>query len=370
MSIAGYLRQAPAVLLACSLSVTASAATTIWPARITNQSEMVTDYRNLDCPQSPPKAYTGSLQIDSKYDQSDASKTTLKRLSQQSEQVRELISEYQSGLLQITTHFERAKNTEEANYSLACLDLWLNAWAQPGALLSSDTSSTGKAVRKWSLAATATGLLKVRALSDNRYDISAVQRAWLVNLADAVIADYGPRQTLEFAWFNNHDYWAAWAVASTGMLLDRDDYLRWADRTLRLSFEQMVPGEGGDYVQLPLETARGKLAIEYTHYALVPLTLLAESAEVNGRPLSDGERRLLGQLANFAVMGLLKPERLPELTEAQKRPGAHKMSWLLPFLKQQPSHALALDLYQEEKNSTGSYGQIGGNIRFFYPDIE
>ena len=367
MSITPSLRQLPIALLAFSLSVTASAATSIWPARVTSQSEMVNNYRSLVCPQTPPKAYTGSLQIDSKYDQSDASKTTLKRLSEQSEQVRERLTDYQNGLQQAFTRYERARNAEEANYSLACLGQWLDAWAKPGALLSSDTSSTGKAVRKWSLAATASGLLKVRALSENRYELSADQRAWLVKLADAVIADYGPRQTLEFAWFNNHDYWAAWAVSSTGMLLNRDDYLRWADKTLRLAMQQTVPGMAGDYVQLPLETARGKLAVEYTHYALVPLALLAEAAQVNGQPLNSGERRRLGQLANFAVTGVLSPAKLPELSREQRRPGDHKMSWLLPFLKLQPDHQLARRLYQQEKDDTGSYGQIGGDIRFFYP---
>jgi len=370
MSITRSLRCAPIMLLACSLAVPAGAATSIWPARETSQSELISDYRSLRCRQSPPAAYTGSLQIDSKYDQTDASKSTLRRLSRESEQVRKRLTDYQRGLLQIVTRFERASGAEEVNYSLACLDQWLAAWAGPGALLSTDTSSTGKAVRKWSLAAIASGLMKVRALSDNEYELSAVQRDWLRRLTDAVIVDYGPRQTLSFDWFNNHDYWAAWAVSASAMLLNRDDYLCWANTTLRLAFAQMVPGQNGDYMQLPLETARGELAVEYTHYALIPLVLLAEAAEVNGSPLSDMERQRLGRLVNFAVLGVATPGRLPELSEPQKRPGGHKMIWLLPFLKQQPEHLLAQSLYREEKDETGSYSQVGGDIRFFYMDIE
>ncbi|MAB24171.1 MAG: poly(beta-D-mannuronate) lyase [Pseudomonadales bacterium] len=370
MSIARSLLCAPMVAVALGLTVPAHAANTIWPARATVQSEMISDYRSLRCPHAPPAAYTGTLQIDSKYDQRDATKSTLRRLSRESRQIRERLTQYQAGLMQIVTRFERASEPEEVNYSLACLDQWLEAWAGPGALLSTDTSSTGKAVRKWSLAAIAAGVMKVRALSDNEYELTLAQRDWIRRLTDAVIADYGPRQTLSFAWFNNHDYWAAWAVSASAMLLDRDDYLRWANTTFGLAFSQMEPGEAGDYRQLPLETARGELAVEYTHYALIPLVLLAETAEANGRPLTAIERQQLGQLVNFAVLGVQSPERLPELTEPQKRPGEHKMIWLLPFLKLQPEHPLARSLFRDVKDETGSYSQVGGDIHFFYMDIE
>lgn len=377
MSINGYLRNLSLALWVCSFSLPANSlslakgeAVTIWPARVTSQSVMIGDYQGFNCLKAPPPAYTGPLQIDSKYDQGDQTKSSLKRLSRDSEQIRNKLMEYHRGLQETVTRFERAKNAEEVNYSLACLDQWLNAWANPGALLSTDASSTGKAVRKWSLAAIASGLLKVRALSDNRYELSAGQRKWLEALAGAVIADYGSRQTLDFAWFNNHDYWSAWAVSGTGMLLGRDDYLQWADTTLHLALRQITPGMAGDYAQLPQETARGSLAVEYTHYALVPLVLLVESAEVNGRPLNTAERQQLAQLANFAVIGVLNPEQLPELVRQQERPGGHKMSWLLPFLKQQPDHQRALSLLREQGDDVGSYSQIGGDIRFFYPGVE
>lgn len=351
-------------------SVSVNATTSLWPPRETTQSVLVADYRSLVCPKTPPAAYTGHLQVDSKYDQSDASKTTLTQLSESTQRIRDRLTRYQAGLQQAIKYFERAENGMEVNYALACLTQWLDAWAEPAALLSRDVSGTGRAVRKWSLAALSSGLLKVRALSNEGYQLSEPQQAWLQQLADRVIEDYSPRQTLSFDWFNNHDYWAAWAVASTGMLLGKDEYLSWADRTLRLAFQQMTSSQAGDYAYLPLETARGQLAVDYTHYALVPLVLLTEAVQLNGRPLSEDERRKLEKLVNFAVHGVLQPDAVPELEPQQSRPPAHKMVWLLPFLKQQPTHELARELYDQVAKDIGHYGQIGGNIRFFYPEID
>lgn len=358
------------MVLASLWAASASAATSMWPPRATSQSAMIGDYRALSCPRSPPPAYTGHLRVDSKYDQSEASKTTLVPLPQESERIRQQITEYHRGLQEIITRYERARNEQEVNLSLACLHQWLEAWAQPGAMLSREVSGTGRAVRKWSLAALGSGLLKVRALSNGGYQLSTAQRSWLERLSNAVISDYSPRQTLDFTWFNNHDYWAAWAVSSTGMLLDRNAHIDWAAKTLQLAFEQMQPGQAGDYVQLPLETARGRLAVDYTHYALVPLVLLAESMQANGRSLSTDQQRKLGQLANFAVRGVLEPANLPELEAGQERPPNHKMVWLIPFLKQQPGHILARQLYGQAGSELGYYGQVGGNIRFFYPNID
>lgn len=363
-----------AVLIITSAGVGAtnmvSAVASLWPLRETRQSVLIADYRSLTCPKTPPAAYTGHLQVDSKYDQSDESKTTLTRLSKDSERIRDRMTKYHGGLQQAITHFERAQTGAEANYALACLDQWLDAWAEPAALMSRDVSGTGRAVRKWSLAALSSGLLKVRALSNGGYQLSDVQQAWLQQLADTVIEDYSPRQTLDFEWFNNHDYWAAWAVASTGMLIGNNKYLDWADKTLHLAFQQMEPGQAEGYVHLPLETARGQLAVDYTHYALVPLVLLTEAVQFNGRALSEDEHRKLGLLVNFAVGGVLQPDAVPELEPQQVRPSEHKMVWLLPFLKQQPGHELARKLHDQVAEDIGHYGQVGGNIRFFYSEID
>ncbi|MFN3579181.1 MAG: alginate lyase family protein [Pseudomonas sp.] len=356
------------LLLCLGMTLPAAAANTIWPARETSQSAMIGDYRAVSCPQAPPEPYTGHLQLDSKYDQSDASKTTLTDLSRDTQRIRDQVDAYHHGLNEGISRFERANSPAEVNLALGCLHTWLESWARDGALLSSNISGTGRAVRKWSLAAISSRVLKLQALTNKRYSVTAVQRNWLQQLSQAVMYDYGPRQTLEFDWFNNHDYWAAWAITATGMVLDRNDYLHWSARTFVLALQQMEPGAGG-YRYLPLEMARDNLAVDYHHYALVPLVLMAQTAEANGRKLTRDEWLRLGELVNLAALGVLREGSVSELTSSQDRVSSHKMVWLLPFLSMQPRHALALELYSQVGSEVGYYGQVGGDLRPFYPDI-
>jgi poly(beta-D-mannuronate) lyase len=358
-----------ALLLLLSGSLNANAAQSVWAAQSTKAASLVGDYRQEKCPKSPPPAYTGHLQLDSKYDQSDASKSRLVvRQSRDTQRIRKQVQSYIGGLIKAAQVFQRTGKASEANIALACLDQWLDAWASQSALLSDDASKTGVASRKWALAAIASALLKVQALSDERYQLSQVQRRWLQDLSAKVIAEYGPRRYDTGIYFNNHDYWAAWAVAASAMLLDDDKSLAWADVALRRAFSQLAQGDG-DYQYLPLEVARGRLAADYSHYALVPLVLLAEAAESNGRPLNEQERTKLAELANFAARAVLEPRTLPELTERQSAVGPHKMVWLLPFLTRYPQHQWGRRLYEEHGEDINHYSQVGGDLKPLYPQF-
>ncbi|MGG2396364.1 polysaccharide lyase [Pseudomonas sp. SH1-B] len=355
------------LLLAGSLS--ANAAQSIWPAQPTAASSLLGDYRQERCPKAPPPAYTGHLQLDSKYDQSDASKSRLvAQQSKDTQRIRKQVQGYIGGLIKAVQVFQRTSKANEANIALACLDQWLDAWASKSALLSDDASKTGVASRKWALAAIASTLLKVQALSDRHYQLSPVQRRWLQQLSAKVVAEYEPRRYDTGIYFNNHDYWAAWAVAAAAMLLDDDKGLAWADVALRRAFSQLAQGDG-DYQYLPLEVARGRLAADYSHYALVPLMLLVEAAEFNGRPLSEQERSKLAGLANFAIRAVLEPKTLPELSERQTEVGPHKMVWLLPFLNRYPQHQWARRLYQAQGDEINHYSQVGGDLKPLYPQL-
>lgn len=360
-------RMALALLLASPLS--ASAAQSIWANQSTAAARLVTDYRSERCPKKPPAAYTGHLQLDSKYDQRDASKTKLvQRQSKDTQRIRKQVQQYIGGLVKAGQVFQRTRKASEANTALACLDQWLDAWANKSALLSDDASKTGVASRKWALAAIASTLLKVQALSDQRYQLSEAQARWLGQLSDKVVAEYEPRRYDPGIYFNNHDYWAAWAVAATGMLLNDDKALAWADVALRRAFTQLTPGQG-DYDYLPLEVARGRLAADYSHYALVPLVLLVEAAELNNRALTVQEREKIARLANFAARAVLEPDTLVELTTRQEDVGEHKMVWLLPFLSRYPQHQWARRMYQEYGEDINHYSQVGGDLKPLYPQL-
>ncbi len=84
---------------------------------------------------------------------------------------------------------------------------------------------------------------------------------------------------------------------------------------------------------------------------------------------SRDEWSWLGQLVNLAALGALREEEVTELTSRQDEVSSRKMVWLLPFLSMQPDHALALELYDKVKQDVGYYGQVGGDLRPFYPEI-
>ncbi|WP_313644452.1 polysaccharide lyase [Pseudomonas sp.] len=349
----------------------AQAAQSIWPAHHTAQSAMVADYRTLACTKQPPAPYTGSLRLLSKYDQRDASKSTLRSSPDaDSERIGKQVKQFVGGLIYASKRFQNAKKPQDANMALACQDQWLQQWAEAGALLNPDASGTGMAARKWALAAMAGAVLATQSASDGKLQLSDAQRRWFGQLGERVIGEYDPRRTASGVYFNNHDYWAAWAVAATGMLIGRDDFIQWADGNLRRGLAQAVKTGDGSYAYLPLEVARSKLAANYSQYALVPLVLLSESARANGLPWSDSDQRTLDLLANFAARTVLDPDELPELKgQSQADVAPYKMAWLIPFLQRNPGHTLARKLYDSEDGEVDNYSQLGGPIKAFYPPL-
>ncbi|MDH0649233.1 polysaccharide lyase [Pseudomonas sp. GD03858] len=357
-------------LLALALALPqAHAAQSIWPPRATPQAAMIADYRTLVCSKEPPPPYTGSLRLQSKYDQRDASKSTLRATPDaDSERIARQVKQFIGGLIYAGKRFQNAKKPQDANMALACQDQWLEHWAKAGALLDPDASNTGIAARKWALAAMSGAVLLTQAAADGKLRLTPAQRRWFTQLGEQVIREYDPRRQSTTIYFNNHDYWAAWAVAAAGMLVERDDFIRWADGNLRRGLAQAV--RHGDYAYLPLEVARSKLAANYSQYALVPLVLLGESARANGLPWSDDDQGTLDRLASFAARSVLDPDTLPELKgQRQSDVAPYKLAWLIPFLARQPSHTLARQLYDSEDGEVDNYSQIGGPLKPAYPHL-
>ncbi|WP_308451237.1 polysaccharide lyase [Pseudomonas putida] len=364
-------KAAPILLTLFLISPLTQAAQSIWPAHSTPQSAMIADYRTLSCTKEPPAPYTGSLHLESKYDQRDASKSTLRSSPDaNSEQIAKQVKQFVGGLIYASKRFQAAKKPQDANMALACQDQWLQHWAEAGALLNPDASGTGMAVRKWALAAMAGAVLLTQSAADGKLQLNDTQRSWFTRLGELVIREYDPRRSASGVYFNNHDYWAAWAVAATGMLVGRDDFIHWADGNLRRALAQAVRANNGNYAYLPLEVARSKLAANYSQYALVPLVLLAESARANNLPWSNDDQQTLDQLASFAARTVLAPGELPELKgQPQADVAPYKLAWLIPFLQRNPGHALARQLYDSEDGEVDNYSQLGGPIKAFYPPL-
>lgn len=356
------------MLMLCSAPGGAMAIESLWNVRETRSSSLLQKAAAVQCSENVAKPYTGTLNFESKYNQNDKTKSELRTISQQTRNGRKALDRFAKTQVEWLLAFERASSGAEAQMALACLNKNLERWANAGAVLTEAQTSNGKAARKWFLAALGAVLLKAEALSDGQYRLPGSVALWLNRLADAVIADYTPRQSLSYQWFNNHDYWAAWAVATVAMLNNRPEYLRFAEKTFELALAQGQEAHAGSLFW-SLEVARGDLAAEYSSYAMVPVALLAQALIANDRLLSRQELARLAALADFAAIGVLRPNSLAEFTESQKAPSIHKLNWVLPLLTVLPNHPTATELMGKYRSKLGSYGQIGGDLRTLYAPV-
>ncbi|MAL99277.1 MAG: poly(beta-D-mannuronate) lyase [Alteromonadaceae bacterium] len=324
-----------------------------------------------ECPKAVPEPFTGPLIVESKYVQTDQSKSTLKaRRSEQSEEVQRRIEGFTKGIVRFADFYLNNVQSRKGLAARACVSVWLEAWAEADALTTDETSKTGVAVRKWALASLSAALWKLKHVEGVRWSLSEAQSLWLEQLADKVIADYGKRLDPEFSYFNNHDYWAAWSVAVTGVVVNRQDYLRWSIPFYQRAMGQVTTFAGGRYGYLPNELARKNLAANYTHYALVPLVLLSDILRKHGYVPSPEEDRKLDQLVSFSAQIILQPRSVREVvTGPQKDVPNYKLAWLIPYLNRHPDHPLAMALFARHNGNVDGYSQAGGKLRPVYGDV-
>lgn len=354
-----------------ALSSPVLAINTIWQLPSNAAVRASGDYKHVACSAVPPAPYVGDLQLQSKYDQSDPTKSKLTDKAEATIRIEEILRAYLGGLIKSVKRFGATSGDADAEIALACFDHWLDSWATGGALLNTDASNTGKAARKWMLASIASASLQMSALSGGVYKPSDQALNWITRMAQLVIFEYEGRRVESFRWFNNHDYWAAWAVAASAILLDRHDFLDWADACLRLAFRQAIIADERNYAYFPLEVARGDLAADYSNYAFVPLTLLVEVAEANQKPLSEDESNIYRLLASFNARLILQPERLNKIVwQNQKSVSKQKLVWLIPYLTRFPNEYWARKLYVSRNGDVDGYSQIGGPIKSFYPSLD
>ncbi len=175
----------------------------------------------------------------------------------------------------------------------------LATWARAGALLGK-VNQQGSYERVWTLAGVALAYLKVRDAPDVEPAARAAVDAWLVKVAEAVKPGDGRPGRMSDA--NNHADWAALAVAAAGA----------AGRDRALYDWGLAHGRGG-MAQIrpdgfmPLELARGPMALHYHLFALAPLIMLAELGEANGVDLYAEDHGALGRLASRVIDGLRDP---------------------------------------------------------------
>lgn len=311
---------------------------------------------NSDCPPAPAP-FTQALDFPSKYAGSGAARDQRNAVADKAyKQKAEQITDFEKGLSKQVERFLQGGHAAQ----LDCAVAWLGGWSEAEALLGKAENHTGAAVRKWALGSIAAAYLRLKFSSSQPLqthgDATATIETWLGRIADQVVREWSdvPERN-----FNNHEYWASWAVMATAVALDRRDLFDWSIDNYRRAAAQ-VDADG----YLANELARETRALQYHNYSLPPLTMIAAFAKANDLDLTHENGDALKRLAARALAGIDDPQIFQAKTgKIQEKDGtdeASKFSWLEPYCwLYDCDHKLALRL--ERYRPINTY-RLGGDI--------
>ncbi len=319
------------------------------------------------CSFSPPSGYTGHLNVQSKYDPNDPTRSKEVRPDSNSVAIQNRLNRYAYGISKISDYYITNHDQRKKDLAIDCYDLWLNSWADSNSLETQSASHTGKALRAWTLSSISTSTLTLIKATNNNWTPTSSQKAWLSKLADSVINDYQDRLITAPEKINNHDYWAAWSVAATGLFTENRRFLDWSYTVLIHSLYQVTPDAKSNTGYLPNEVGRGRLGVKYSHFAITPIVMLSSFLQKEGYVLHYEEQLRLKKLVDFTAEFTLSTASYSHLTNySQHEVPYEMMSWLIPYNREYKNSDLAKDL-ETTINSSLNMIQLGGDINPLFP---
>jgi len=205
----------------------------------------------------------------------------------------------------------RPAQPEAASCTLRLLTRWADARAMLGRV-----NPQGSYHRKWTLAGAALAYLQIR--NAPGLDGAAQGRVveWLHAVALAVKPTYdrNPQLGKMSIAANNHAYWAGVAVGAAAIAANDRVLFAWAIERMHVGLRQVTP-EGA----LPLELARGRLALHYHLFALEPLAVLETMARANGVEMTASDDAALRQLSTFTFRALSDSTEIARLAGADQQ---------------------------------------------------
>lgn len=282
--------------------------------------------KSVTCPKVA--VYRGSLTFPSKYEGSGPARDTVNPDSQREfERLTKPMSDLQQQSASLSDRLFKGKGTVQ---DLQCLlSLW-RSWAQEHALEDETPSPVGRAVRKWTLGAIAVNYLKVQLNLGAQVPSSDRQliERWITALAIQVQKDYSNRSLKQT---NNHDYWAAWGVMASAIVLQRQDLFDWSYGIYQTAMAQ-ITADGF----LPNELRRKTRAASYHNFALQPLVVLAAFAQANQQQPLVLEQHALDRLVNSVLTSMDNPALIEQAAGARQvqedlRVGG-RLSWMASYV--------------------------------------
>ena len=182
----------------------------------------------------------------------------------------------------------------------ACALLWIQTWAQGGAL-EGTVNRQGAFEDKWVLCGIALAFLKLRDTGLVTPEATQPIAVWLESATDRIRADYDVYDDQYKR--NNHAYWAGLLLAAVGIAANDRGRFDWGLARYHMGIHD-ITRDG----TLPDEMTRKERALHYHCFALDPLVLLAEIGEVNGLHLYRERHGALHRLVNRTLAGLADPQ--------------------------------------------------------------
>jgi poly(beta-D-mannuronate) lyase len=213
-------------------------------------------------------------------------------------------------------------------------------------------------VQGWNLGAWAVAYLKVRGSGIATSATTKEILSWFLSLADSNRGYYedkrrhaGPSDA-----YNNHLYWAGFAISAAAIANDDRGLFRWGMDAYRQGAHDIH--EDGT---LPMELDRGQMALHYHLYALAPLVMLAEFGETNGIDLYAERDYAIKRLVARCVSGLQDPGFFQEKTGVAQvttpQIEAWQISWAQPYTRRFPDAKISALMGQAPRLN---YTMLGG----------
>jgi poly(beta-D-mannuronate) lyase len=241
-----------------------------------------------------------------------------------------------------------------------CAIDWLYDWSQGHALLG-QMNVQGTYARQWALAGISSSYVQVRSFDYDASKKKAIDK-WLDDVAAAVMSDYADIEK-SIGRQNNHLYWAAWAVTSTGVATEQKDLYNWGVSRAKYALQVQIQDDG----TLPLELTRGKKSLQYHIFALAPLVMISEAAMRNGEDLYELNDGALHRLVKLTFDNVQDPSYIQKLTGYEQIPGENisnmHFSWLEVYNARFPNPAY--EAYLETRRPIFS-PRTGGDMTFLY----
>lgn len=304
------------------------------------------------CPAPPP--FSRTLEVNGYYN--DLHHSVIDEKAREAE---EKATEAPTHLGQWSSEAADAYLTTGSRAAAACVYSLLDAAAQAHAWSGEMPTSQGHYEQKWLLAAAAVSYLKVRNSGAGTPDQEKNIHKWLGSVADRVTEYVESKlSNLDSDAWNNHRYWAGFAVAAAGIANNDKGDLLWGEKAYKAGVDQIQPNG-----VLPHEMARAGRALHYHLYALAPLIMIAELAAANGADLYSEDNGAIHRLVDLCVAGLQNPDLFAKATNFPQEgitPGkysGYQIGWAVPWVKRFPNPQLSAWIAQAQ---TTRFWQWGG----------